>query len=84
LNPVLNYEYSRKSVQNSDYCEYNVNGRIYNAKFCKNGKIALTSGTKGEVLDFSKVMEKFSENWRQSVDNFFFLCYIIYRHARSG
>lgn len=64
-NPILNYEYSRKHFENpkqsEDYYEINVNGRIYRTMADGCGKIIITSGNKGKVLDFSKALETIPE-----------------------
>ena len=65
FNPILDYAYSRWYVENSDYTEFDINGRTYRMRTNKDGKVAIASGNKGEVLDFSNAIEKFSENERQ-------------------
>lgn len=65
FNPILDYAYAKKYTNNSDCTELNINGRVYKIKTNKDGKVIITSGTKGEVLDFSKAIKKYAGNDRE-------------------
>ena len=54
FNPVLEYSYSKKDFKG--YSEFNINGRIYRVKVNNDAQAAITSGSRGELLDFSDTL----------------------------
>ncbi len=58
---ILNYSYTRKTDSNSDNISYNINGKKYTVKVQDNGKIIITSGDKGRLVDLSDKIKEFNK-----------------------
>lgn len=65
LHSVLDYSYSKTYFQNSNFVEFSVNGRKYNAKIGNDGKGTIRSGSKWGKFDFSKALRLLPESERE-------------------